>query len=203
LEITLKITRRLVVTVIVIVAVAALAVAVAFFPSHTSSSSSSSSSSSNSLTKDLVPPSYAEKAGFSAVVVKATTSAKTGEASCQHGAQEAFEDTSDHMGIESEVLSCTSDKAAGALLHKVVEGTTSSSTPPRQLGSSAVERSTEGSTYVIYWDRGNVLELVSLTIDIPATDSSTTTTLAVAPPITSALQKLLSDAAVEQNSLLS
>jgi hypothetical protein len=197
LEITLKVHRRLVIIVIVIVAVAALVAVLALLPGGTRSPSVSTS-----LTKDLLPPSYAKRAGFSAVVVKATTSAKTGEASCSHGAQEAFEDTSSHMGIESEVLSCTSDKTAGALLHSVVEGTTSASTPPRQLGSSAVERSTGGPTYVIYWHRGSVLELVSLTIDIPATDASTTTTLAVTPPITSALQKLLSNTAVEQNSLL-
>jgi len=197
LELTLKINRRLVLIVIVIVAVAALVAGLAVV-----SGGKRPPSSSTSLTKDLLPPSYAQRAGFSAVVVKPVSSAKTGEPSCSHGAQEAFEDTSGHMGIESEVLSCTSGKTAGALLHSVVQGTASASTPPRQRGPSAVERSTEGSTYVIYWNRGSVLELVSLTIDIPATDASTTTTLAVTPPITSALQKLLSNTAVEQNSLL-
>jgi len=197
LELTLKISRRFVVIVIAIVAVAALAAGLALLSGGTGPSSVSTS-----LTKDLLPSSYAKRAGFSAVVVKATTSAKTGEPSCSNGAQEAFEDTAGHMGIELQVLSCTSDKTADDLLHSVIEGTTSASTPPRQLGSSAVERSTDGSSYIIYWRRGSVLELVSLTIDIPATDASTTTTSAVTPPITPALQKLLSNTAVEQNSLL-
>ena len=198
MEFTLKINRRVVVIAAVVVVIVAVGALVAGLALH--SGGTHASSSSTSLTKDLLPPSYAQRAGFSAVVVKAVTSAKTGEPSCSHGAQEAFEDTASHMGLESEVLSCTSGKTAGALLHSVVQGTTSASAPPSQLGSSAVERSTQGSTYVIYWHRGSVLELVSLTIDIPATDASTTTTLAVTPPITSALQKLLSNTAVEQNS---
>lgn len=197
LELTLKFTRRFVVIVIAIVAVAALAAGLALL-----SGGSRSPSVGTSLTKDLLPASDAKRAGFSAVVLQATASAKTGEASCPDGAQEAFENTAGHMGIELQVLSCTSDKTAGALLHSVIQGTTSASTPPRQLGTSAVERSTDGSSYVIYWRRGRVLELVSLTIDIPATGASTTTTLAVTPPITAALQTLLSNTAVEQDSLL-
>jgi hypothetical protein len=134
------------------------------------------------------------------VAEKVSTSAKTGVKSCPDGAQEAFEDASNQSGVIAEVLVCQTKKAATALLTGVKAQGAKSSTPPKQLGSSAVERSTSGPVYTIYWRQGDVFEFVGLETNIPASSSAstTTTTTAPAPPITAAEQKVLSGAAVNQ-----
>jgi hypothetical protein len=155
--------------------------------------------SPKSLATDLLTASYAKKAGFTKVSEKVSTTSKTGEKSCPNGAQEAFESASGQMGVFSEAVACTTSKAAAALLKGVRSGTSgTSATPPKGLGSSAIERSGGGSTYVIYWQRGKTLELVALNTNVPATSTSTSTTLAT-PPITPAQQKVLSSLALEQN----
>jgi hypothetical protein len=155
--------------------------------------------SAKSLAKDLMTTSYAKTAGFTEVAEKVSTSAKTGVKSCPDGAQEAFEDGSNQTGVIAEILLCHTKKAATALLTGVkAEGATSSA-PPKQLGSSAVELSTSGPVYTIYWQQGDVFAFVGLETQIPASSSSsTTTTTAPAPPITAAEQKILSGAAVNQ-----
>jgi hypothetical protein len=159
-----------------------------------------STTSAKSLAKDLMTSSYAKKAGFTEVAEKVSTSAKTGVKSCPDGAQEAFEDASNQSGVIAEVLVCQTKKAATALLTGVKAQGAKSSTPPKQLGSSAVERSTSGPVYTIYWRQGDVFEFVGLETNIPASSSAstTTTTTAPAPPITAAEQKVLSGAAVNQ-----
>jgi ethanolamine utilization protein EutA (predicted chaperonin) len=155
--------------------------------------------SPKSLATDLLTASYAKKAGFTKVSEKVSTTSKTGEKSCPNGAQEAFESASGQMGVFSEAVACTTSKAAAALLNGVQSGTSATSaTPPKRLGSSAIERSGGGSTYAIYWQRGKTLELVALNTNVPATSTSTSTTLAT-PPITPAQQKVLSSLALEQD----
>jgi hypothetical protein len=152
-----------------------------------------------SLAKDLLTTAYAKTAGFTEVAEKVSTTAKTGVKSCPDGAQEAFEDTSNQTGVIAEVLVCTTKKAATALLTSVKAEGAASSSPPKQLGSSAVERSTSGPVYTIYWQQGDVFSFVGLETQIPSSSSSsTTTTTAPAPPITAAEQKVLSGAAVNQ-----
>jgi hypothetical protein len=163
----------------------------------------STPTSPKSLVKDLLPSSYAKKAGFTKVAAKATTTSKTGEKSCPNSAQEAFESASGQTGLVSEAVACTTSKAAAALLSGARSGNSATSaTPPKRLGSSAFERSSGGSTYAIYWQRGTIAEVVALNTNVPASSSSSTTTTVAAPPITSAQQKVLSSAAVEQNKLL-
>jgi len=158
-----------------------------------------STPSMKSLAKDLMTTAYAKTAGFTEVAEKVSTTAKTGVKSCPDGAQEAFEDTSNQTGVIAEVLVCTTKKAATALLTSVKAEGAASSSPPKQLGSSAVERSTSGPVYTIYWQQGDVFSFVGLETQIPSSSSSsTTTTTAPAPPITAAEQKVLSGAAVNQ-----
>ena len=159
------------------------------------------STSAKSLAKDLLTTSYAKKAGFTEVAVKPITSSKTGVPSCPDGAQEAFEDGSNKTGVVAEVLVCTSKTAAAALLTSVAAKGSTSASPPKQLGSSAIELSSNGPVYTIYWQHGDVFEFVGLQTKIPASSSSstsTTTTTAPAPPITAAEQKTLSAAALNQ-----
>jgi hypothetical protein len=182
----------------------ALAVVVALSLSATMqiSSSASTVASSKSLLKDLLPSSYAKTAGFTKVVAKATTTSKTGVKTCPDGGQEAFENASGETGLVSEVLACTTSKAALVLLSGTRSATSASSAnPPKRLGPSAMERSSNGSTYAIYWRRGTIVEVVALITNVPASNSSSTSTTVAAPPITSAQQTLLSRAAVEQDAL--
>ena len=166
-----------------------------------SAAGASAPASAKQLAKYLLPVNEAKKAGFTKVVEKVTTSSKTGEKSCPHGAQEAFEDASGQTGLVSEVVACTTAKAATLLLTGVKKATTASTTgPPKRLGSSAFERTSGGSTYTIYWQRGQTLALVGLTTNVPASSSSTSTsTTAVAPPITAPQQAILSKAALRQD----
>jgi hypothetical protein len=159
-----------------------------------------STPSAKSLGKELLSTSYAKTAGFTAVAEKVSTSTKTGVKSCPDGAQEAEENTSNQTGLLAEILYCKNQKAATALLTSVkADGTKTSSSPPAQLGSSAVERGSSGPVYTIYWRQGDAFEFVSLETNIPASSSaSTTTTTAPAPPITAAEQKTLAGAAENQ-----
>jgi hypothetical protein len=163
-------------------------------------SAGASTTSAKSLAKDLMTTAYAKKAGFTEVAEKVSTSAKTGVKSCPDGAQEAFEDATNQSGVIAEVLSCSTKKAATALLAGVKAQGAKSSTPPKQLGSSAIERSSSGPVYTIYWRQGDVFEFVGLETQIPASTSAstTTTTTAPAPPITAAEQRILAGAAVNQ-----
>jgi hypothetical protein len=164
----------------------------------------STPASPKSLAKDLLPYSYAKKAGFTEVAEKATTTSKTGVKSCPNGAQEAFQSAAAPTGVASETVGCTTTKAAAAVLKGVrSSGSATSSIPPKQLGPSAVEVSGGGSTYAIYWQRGRNVELVALTTNVSASGSSSTSTTTATPPITAAQQKVLSSAAVEQDTLRS
>jgi hypothetical protein len=157
----------------------------------------------NALKAALLTTAFANKAGFPKVVEAATSSSKTGEPSCPDGAQEAFEAASGKTGVIAELVACSTQKAAAALLSGVKAGSSAVAVaPPKQLGSSALERSSANSTYAIYWQRGKVLALVGLATDVPASNSSTTSTTITAPPITSAQQKLLTRAALAQDSRL-
>jgi hypothetical protein len=166
-------------------------------------SAGASTSSLKSLAKDLLPSSYAHKAGFTKVVEKVTTISKTGDKPCPYGAQEAFANASSQVGLVSEALACSTADAAAALLTGARSGTSATgANPPKQLGASAIERSSDGSTYAIYWQRGATLEVVGLNTDVPASGSTSTSTTLAAPPITRAQQKVLSSAALEQNTRL-
>ena len=161
----------------------------------------STTTSAKNLQRDLLPSSYADKAGFTEVVEKATSTSKTGEKSCPDGAQELFEDPSGPIGMQVQLLACTSTKAAAALVGEVAASGSMVSSPPKGLGSTAVERSGGNSTYGIYWRRGKVVELISIETNIPATTTTTTTTTIPSLPLTPAQQQLLSNTALEQNKL--
>jgi len=153
-------------------------------------------SSHANLAKDLLPSSYANKAGFTKVAEKVTTF-KTGNTSCPLDAEEGFENASGKLGLISEAVACTTSRGAATLLDSARSATSATSaSPPKQLGSSAIERSSTGSVYEIYWLRGLTVEVVEIAANVPASSSRPRHT------ITSAQQKLLSSAAVEQNGLL-
>jgi hypothetical protein len=177
----------------------AAAAVLVFAVATQSPAGASTPASSKSLAKDLLTFSYAKQVGFTKVAGKATTTSKTGVKNCPDGGQEAFESASGQTGLVSEVVACTTSKAA----RKLLSGTTSavSVSLPKRLGPSAIERGS-GSTYAIFWLRGSIVEAVALNTDVPASSSSSSSTTVPARPLTSAQQNLLSSAAVEQDTLL-
>jgi hypothetical protein len=154
--------------------------------------SASTVASASSLAKDLLPSSYANEVGFTKVVENVTTS-KTGNRSCPLDAQEVFENAQGTLDLISGAATCTTSQGA---LRSARSGTlATSASPPKQLGSSAIERRSPGSVYEIYWLRGLTLEVVEIAAGPPSSPRPRR-------PITSAQQKILSSAAVEQNRLL-
>jgi hypothetical protein len=142
------------------------------------------------------------KAGFTKVARKVITSSKTGLNSCPNGARVTFESASGQTALGSEVVACTTNKAAAALLNGSRSRTSATSPhPPKQLGSSAIEHLSGPSIYQILWRRGSIVEAVALNINAATASSSTSTSIATLP-ITSAQQEVLSRAAVEQDAEL-
>jgi hypothetical protein len=157
--------------------------------------SASTVPSSKSLAKDLLSSSYAKKAGFTKVAEKATT-LKTGHTSCPLDAEEAFENASAKLTLDSEVVLCSTSQGAATILSGARSATsTTSASPPKQLGSSAIERSSPGSIYQIYWLRGQTVELVEIASDLPAGGARSHRA------ITSVEQRVLASAALEQDRL--
>jgi cyclophilin family peptidyl-prolyl cis-trans isomerase len=151
-------------------------------------------------TSVLLPTAAAKQAGFATVVDAPSSSSATGIAGCPDGAQEEFSGGSGTTGLVAEVLYCTSNAAAKALLEssKTSGKAQPGLNPPKALGSSAIERVRTDSVYLIVWQRGNALEFVGLSTDISAS-SSTSTTSGTAVPITTHQQQALANAAVQQN----
>jgi cyclophilin family peptidyl-prolyl cis-trans isomerase len=151
-------------------------------------------------TNVLVPASAAKEAGFTKVVNAPTKSTATSVAGCPDGAQEEFANASGNLGLVSEVLYCASAADATTLMQNVISTGKSKAglTPPKALGSTAVERVSSGSTYLIVWRRGVALELTGLSTDL-SSSSTTTSTTAATVPLTAHDQQLLANAATQQN----
>ena len=120
---------------------------------------------------------------------------------CPYGAQEEFASASGGLGLESEVLylqiSCCRGHAAGKV-SKSNGKTQAGLIPPKDLGSTAVERVGSDSTYLIAWRRGAAFELTGLSTNLPAS-STTSTTTGTPAPLTAQDRQELANAATQQN----
>jgi hypothetical protein len=149
--------------------------------------------SASSLTKDVLPSSYASTVGFTKLI-EGATAAKTQNKACPLAAEEEFQNAKGNLELISGAATCTTSQ--GALRSAQSGSSATSAIPPKQLGSTAMERISPGSVYEIFWLRGRTLEVVEIA--------------AMPPPInprhrraiTPAQQRILSNAAVEQNRLL-
>jgi hypothetical protein len=161
----------------------------------------SESSVTSAPAKGLLTTAQAKRLGFGQTATKASTSTKTGVTGCSKGAQVAYENTSKKTGLISEVLICKTTKVASGLItkEKKVGTAVSSMKPPKALGSTAIERAAEASTYAIYWQQGKIIELLAFDANIDATSSSAETSVP-ATPLSSGQQQTLVKAALEQNS---
>ncbi|HWF16766.1 MAG TPA: peptidylprolyl isomerase [Acidimicrobiales bacterium] len=158
------------------------------------------SSASKLSTSALVPASAAKEAGFTKVVNNPSTSMSTGVTGCPYGAQEQFASASGLLGLESEVLYCESAADAEMLLKGVESNSKAQAglSPPKNLGSTAVERLGSDSTYLIAWRRGDAFELTGLSTNLP-TSSTTSTTTGTPVPLTAHDKQVLANAATQQS----
>jgi len=161
----------------------------------------SQSSVASAPAKGLLTAGQAKALGFTKTATKVQTSNNTGVTGCSKGAQVAFENSAKKTGLISEVLVCKTPAVATALIGKEKKAGTAlaSVKPPKALGTSAIERVAQASTYVMYWHQGRIIELLALDGNIAATSSSSTTTSVPAVPPTAAQQAALVKAAIEQN----
>ena len=147
----------------------------------------------SSLVQDLLSSSYASTIGFTKVIESANA-AKTENKACPLAAEEEFQNAQGKLELISGAATCTTSQ--GALKSALSGSSATSASPPKQLGSSAVERISPGSVYEIFWLRGRTLEVVEIASVPPP----------ISPrhhrPITSAQQRILSRAALEQNQVV-
>lgn len=158
------------------------------------------SSASKPSTSALVPISAAKDAGFTKVVNTPSTSTSTGVKGCPYGAQEEFASASADLGLVSEVLYCESVADADTLLKGVESNGKAQAglSPPKTLGSTAVERVGSNSTYLIAWRRGDAFELTGLSTNLPSS-STTSTTTGTPVPLTAHDKQALANAATQQS----
>jgi cyclophilin family peptidyl-prolyl cis-trans isomerase len=148
----------------------------------------------------LIAASAAKQAGFTKVLNAPSASTATSVTGCPDGAQEEFANTAGNLGLLSEVLYCSSAADATKLLKGIATESKGKSglTPPKGLGSTAVERVGSDSTYLIAWQRGSAFELTGLSTDLSSA-STTSTTTGTTVPLTAHDQSVLANAATEQN----
>jgi cyclophilin family peptidyl-prolyl cis-trans isomerase len=189
-----KLTPRRVATTSLAMSVVALLGFVVAVPAATGATTQKPS------TNVLVPVSAANAAGFTKVVTAPTTSTATSVTGCPDGAQEQFANAAGQVGLLSEVLYCATAADAASLLQGVASSgkPEAGQSPPKSLGSSAVERLGSGSTYLIAWQHGTAFELTGLSEDLSAS-STTSTTVAPTVPLTAHDQQVLASAATQQN----
>jgi len=102
--------------------------------------------------------------------------------------------------LESEVLYCESAADAATLLKGLASNakTQAGLSPPKDLGSTAVERLGSDSTYLIAWRRGAAFELTGLSTNLPSS-STTSTTTGNSVPLTEHDKQVLANAATQQS----
>ena len=190
-----KLTLNLVVAASVGTMVAAVVGSVFVVPAAATTSPASKPS-----TSVLVPISAAKEAGFTKVLNAPSTSTNTGVTGCPYGAQEEFASASGNLGLESEVLYCESVADADTLLKGLRSNGKAQAglSPPKKLGSTAVERLGSDSTYLIAWRRGSALELSGLSTDLPSS-STTSTTTGIPVPLSAHDEEVLASAATQQS----
>ena len=157
-------------------------------------------SASKPSTSVLVPVSAVEKAGFTKAIDGPTTSTDTGVTGCPYGAQEEYASASGSLELVAEVLYCESAADATKLLQSVGSNGKAQAglSPPKVLGSTAVERLGSDSSYLIAWRLGTAFELIGLSTS-PPSSSTTSTTTGTPVPLTANDKQVLANAATQQN----
>jgi hypothetical protein len=148
----------------------------------------------------VIGPKAARALGFPTTLRAAKQSKATGVKGCTTAVDAVYLDATKQTGLVSEVVNCTSSTAASGAMATVRKRLTSDrSIPvPNALGTGAFATSVEAPQYLLVWRTGSHLGFTAFDTDVPATTSTSTSSTAVLPPITTTQEALLGRAALAQ-----
>ena len=166
------------------------------------SCTTSSATPTTTPTAIVLTPSYAKSAGFPKTLRAATTSPITSQKGCTSTAGAVYENPATQTALISSILNCdsaTSASSAFTLIHKHY-GADAAIAVPKGLGTSAFASASIAPQYLIAWHRGSRIAITAVDVNIAA--SSSTSSTVPSPPITTAQEMTLYQAAQAQNALL-
>jgi hypothetical protein len=148
---------------------------------------------------------YARSVGFPETVQAASKQAVTSEKGCSTSIEAVYEDTPRKTGLISELLKCNSQASAAKVLANFRKSihVASSIGIPAQLGTTAFATASSAPEYVVAWQVGSGVALTAVDVNIAASSSTSEASSgsATSKSITRYQVKVLTDAAVQQNSL--
>jgi hypothetical protein len=155
-----------------------------------------------SATGSVLSPTYAKSIGFPRLVQAAKKTTETNEKGCSDSIDAVYEDGAKQTGLISDVLNCGSTTSASTALAAARKQVTvdPSLKAPAQLGSQAFVTATNAPEYLVVWKSGNRVAITAIDVNVPASSTSSSTTVP-STPITSAQVNTLYKAALQQNSL--
>jgi hypothetical protein len=148
---------------------------------------------------------YAKSVGYPKTVQAAAKRAVTSEKGCSASIEAVYEDAAGNKGLISELLKCNSPASAAKVLATFRKSihVASSIRVPVQLGTTAFATASSAPEYVVAWQVGSGVALSAVDVDIAASSNSSKSSSgsATSKSITRYQVKVLTDAAVQQNSL--
>lgn len=163
---------------------------------------SRSTSPPRSTTASVLDANYAKRVGFPKTLQSAKKTKVTAQKGCTETIESVYEDAAAKTALLAEVLACKSYVSAAASLAAARKESTVDKTVqvPKELGKTAFATNSEAPEYIIAWQVGS--RLVFTAIDVNVSASSTTATSRPSMALTASQRKVLTAAAIRQNSLL-
>ena len=153
----------------------------------------------------VLNPAYAKSVGYPKTVQAATRRAVTNEKGCSTSIEAVYEDAAGKTGLISDLLKCNSPASAAKVLATFRKSTrvATSIGVPVQLGTTAFATASSAPEYLVAWQVGSGVALSAVDVDIAASSNSSESSSgsATSKSITRGQVKVLTDAAVQQNSL--
>jgi hypothetical protein len=148
---------------------------------------------------------YAKSVGYSKTVQAATKRAVTNEKGCSTSIEAVYEDAAGKTGLISDLLKCNSPASAAKVLatfRKSIHVATSIGAPV-QLGTTGFATASRAPEYIVAWQVGSGVALSAIDVDIGASSNSSESSSgsSTSKSITRSQVTVLTDAAVQQNSL--
>ena len=159
-----------------------------------------------SATSELVlNPAYAKSIHYPKSVQAASKRAVTNEKGCSSSIEAVYEDAAGKTGLISDLLECSSPTTAARVLASFRKSSSAdrSIQVPKELGSSAFVTASSAPEYIVAWQVGSNVALTAIDVDIAASASSSESSSgsATSTSITRDQAHVLTDAAVQQDSL--
>jgi hypothetical protein len=167
-----------------------------------SSSSSSTSTTASTATSSVLTPSYAKNAGFPKTLDAAKKSAVTSQKGCLSTTGAVYEDSAKQTALISSILNCDSAASASTAFSAIQKhyAADTAIAVPKDLGTSAFATASIAPQYLMVWKTGSKVAITAVDVNLAA--SSTTSSTVASPPITTAQEMTLYQAADAQNALL-